>query len=359
MDAMAFALDACKEVNMPKIFSIPFNPFITEKYFEEIFLPFLKTHKEWIYDIYFTSRIEPFAQDAMGADIREEDRDTLIQNALFIQESLGIQISATFNNINVSPKFENYRLFKKNFKDLYDAGIQSATIPHAHWVALGLKKEFPNLKIKNTILRKVATAQDYVLAAEQGFDYINIDRILMRDLDALKEIKRAQSYIKQKIGKHIPIALLTNEGCFGRCPMMDEHYSYNNLKTPNDLPYFKHEISKVTCEYKWEKEINAFFFKAATIPPFKEEYEELLQYVDVFKMHGRDSFNRLNETISIIKNYALGQEILQDNSQAYLDGVSYEELKSWRRKIKTCKFQCWDCNYCDIIAEKKKNARPN
>lgn len=344
---------------MPKIFSIPLNPFITEKYFEEIFMPFLKAHKEWIYDIYFTSRIEPFTQDAMGTFVRETDRDALIQNALFIQESLGIQVSATFNNINVSPKFENYRLFKKNFKDLYDAGVQSATIPHAHWVALGLKKEFPNLKIKNTILRKVATAQDYVLAAEQGFDYINIDRVLMRDVDSLKEIKRAQSYIKQKIGKHVPIALLTNEGCFGRCPMMDEHYSYNNLKTPNDLPYFKHEISKVTCEYKWEKEINAFFFKAATIPPFKEEYDEFLQYVDVFKMHGRDSFNRLNETISIIKNYALNQDVLQDNSKAYLDGVSYEELKSWRRKIKTCKFQCWDCNYCDIIAEKKKNARPN
>jgi hypothetical protein len=34
--------------------------------------------------------------------------------------------------------------------------------------------------------------------------------------------------------------------------------------------------------------------------------------------------------------------------------VNHEELKSWRKKIKTCRFQCWDCNYCDIIAEKKK-----
>ena len=351
---MAFALDACKEVRMPKIFSVPLNPFTTQKYFEETFMPFLESHKEWIYDIYFTSRIEPFAQDAMGASIREEDRDTLIQNALFIKESLGIEISATFNNINVSPKYENYKLFKKNFKDLYDAGVTSATIPHAHWVALGLKKEFPDLKIKNTILRKVATAQDYVLAAEQGFDYVNIDRILMRDLEELKQIKKAQEYIKNKLGRHVSTALLTNEGCFGRCPMMDEHYSYNNLKTLNDLPYFKHEISKVTCEYKWEKEINAFFFKAATIPPFKEEYDEFLQYVDVLKMHGRDSFNRINETISIIKNYASNHEILQDDNKAYLDGVTHEELKSWRRKIKTCKFQCWDCNYCDIIAEKKK-----
>ena len=339
---------------MARIFSVPLNPFCSQKYFEETFFPFLKTHKDYIYDIYFTSRIAPFEQDAMGAFIRKTDVDTLIQNALFIQQNLGIEVSATFNNINVSPKFDNYLLFKKNFKELYEAGIQSATIPHAHWVALGLKKEFPNLKIKNTILRKVATAQDYVLAAEQGFDYINIDRVLMRDLETLKEIKRAQSYIKQKMGKYVPIALLTNEGCFGRCPMMDEHYSYNNLKTPNDLPYFKHEISKVTCEYKWEKEVSAFFFKAATIPPFKQEYDEFLQVVDVLKMHGRDSLNRLNETISIIKNYALGNEILQDDNKAYLDGIDHEELKSWRKKIKTCRFQCWDCNYCDNIAKNKK-----
>jgi len=339
---------------MSKIFSVPLNPFLPQKNFEESFYPFLQKHKDYIYDIYFTSRMAPFEVDAMGAFIRENDRETLIQNALFIQESLGIQVSATFNNINVSPKFNNFLLFKKNFAKLYDAGVRSATIPHAHWVALGLKKEFPELKIKNTILRKVATAQDYVLAAEQGFDYVNIDRILMRDLDELKEIKRAQKYVHEKLGRYVSTALLTNEGCFGRCPMMDEHYSYNNLKTENDLPYFKHEISKVTCEYKWEKQINAFFFKAATIPPFKEEYDEFLQYVDVLKMHGRDNFDRLSETVDIIKNYALKNEILQDGNKAYLDGVDHSELKSWRKKIKTCRFQCWNCNFCDALANTKK-----
>jgi hypothetical protein len=47
--------------------------------------------------------------------------------------------------------------------------------------------------------------------------------------------------------------------------MMDEHYSYNNLREDNELPYFRHEISKHTCEYKWEDEINAFFFKTGTV----------------------------------------------------------------------------------------------
>lgn len=337
-----------------KIFSVPLNPFLTQEYFMGNLLPFLHKHKDYIYDIYFTSRIPPFTQDAMGGFIRAEDRDTVCQNALEIQNQIGIQVSATFNNINVSPRYDNYQLFVDSFRELYNQGVRSATIPHAHWVALGLKKQFPDLKVKNTILRKVATAQDYVLAAEQGFDYVNIDRILMRDQKELEQIKKAQNYIQEKYNRFVELALLTNEGCLGRCPMMDEHYSYNNLKKSNELPYFNHEISKVTCQHKWEHEANAFFFKAATIPPFKKEYDELLNYVQVLKMHGRDSLNRLNETLSIIESYVSQKETLCDGSEMYLDGVPAEELKGWRRKIKTCRFQCWDCNYCDALANSKK-----
>jgi hypothetical protein len=339
---------------MNKIFSIPFNPMLSEEDFMNKVLPFLEEYKDWIYDVYFTCRIPPFTQDAMGTVFRPEDREMVIDNALQIQEVLGIKVSATFNNVNVSPKFDNYKLFIEHLKPLYDRGLRSITLAHAHWVAMGIKNHFPDMEIKNTILRKVATAQDFWYNAEQGFDYINVDRILMRDVEELKNIRRAQLQFQQKHGRYVKIALLTNEGCLGRCPMMDEHYSYNNLKLDNELPYFRHEISKVTCEYKWEKEINAFFFKAATIPPFKKEYDEFLNYVDVFKMHGRDSFNRFDETMDIIKGYAAGNETLSTSSKLYLDGVPSEELDGWRNKIKKCKFQCWDCNYCDIVADHKK-----
>jgi hypothetical protein len=71
-------------------------------------------------------------------------------------------------------------------------------------------------------------------------------------------------------------------------------------------------------------------------------------------MHGRDSFDRLNETMEIIKSYAAGNEVLAESSEIYLDGIPSDELNGWRNKIKKCKFQCWDCNYCDIVAEHKK-----
>jgi len=53
-----------------KIFSIPLNPFLTDEFFRNTFLPFLEEHRDYIYDIYFTSRVPPFVQDAMGGQIR-------------------------------------------------------------------------------------------------------------------------------------------------------------------------------------------------------------------------------------------------------------------------------------------------
>lgn len=339
---------------MTKRFSIPLNPMLSEEDFMNKFYPFLQRNKDWIYDIYFTARVAPFTQDAMGAVITEEFRDAVFENAMIIQDTLGITVSATFNNINVSPRYDNYKMFVENLKPLYERGLRSMTIPHGHWVAMGLKKHFPEMMIKNTILRKVATGQDFWYNADQGFDYINLDRILMRDVQELENIKRAQIKYYEEKGRYVMLSLLTNEGCLGRCPVMDEHYSYNNLRQPNELPYFHHEISKVTCEHKWEKEINAFFFKTATIPPFKKEFDEYLQYVDVYKMHGRDSFNRLDETMEIVESYASGNELLSETSKLYLDGIPHEELNGWRNKIKKCQFQCWDCNYCDIVADHKK-----
>jgi len=39
---------------MKKIFSIPFNPMLSEEAFINKFYPFLERNKEWIYDVYFT-----------------------------------------------------------------------------------------------------------------------------------------------------------------------------------------------------------------------------------------------------------------------------------------------------------------
>ena len=329
------------------MFSIPINPKLTETEFYT-FYEFCKNYKHLIYDLYFTCRMPPFGQDAMG-DVFD-DPGQPIDVALHMQNTLGIPISATFNNIMVRPSQQNLNLFIENFKGLYDAGVRSATIPHTHWIATGqIQKAFPDLFIKNTILRNVTHPNEIENLAKAGFHYINLDRDLMRDSDMLAKMKRCADK------NNVKLSLLGNEGCLGGCTMMDEHYQYNMTRA--DSPqYFNDPISRVSCP-KWDVEEPASQLKAANIPPWKEDWIELQQYVDVFKMHGRESSSRLFETIDIIQRWDNDEEILFDQFNDYLQETNLEgrPIDGWRKKIKNCKFDCWDCNYCERVYEAKSN----
>ena len=335
-----------------KIFSVPLNPKLSEEQFHN-FVDFLTVYKDWIYDIYFTSRIAPFGQDAMGdVFIRPEDAIHAIEAALFIQHHTGIPVSATFNNLQVRPTQQNLDLWIKNFESLYNAGIRSVTIPHIHWMATGqIQKAFPDLMVKNTILRKVTEPREVYEQAMAGFNYVNIDRNLMRDREKLLAIKRA----KEATG--VKIALLANEGCMGGCAYMEEHYEFNNTRGLGPQ-YFNDPISRVSCP-KWDNLDPSAPLKAADLPPWRADWEEFRHSlgIDVFKMHGRESVTRLSETCDIIKRYARGDEILFDTFEDFIKETNLIEkpINVWRDKIRTCKFECWDCHYCDKIWRAKKN----
>ena len=94
-----------------KIFSVPLNPKLSPDQYLE-FYNFLAEYKDYIRDVYFTSRIKPFMQDAMGdVFIIQEDYQYAIDAALYIQNTLGIPVSATFNNISVPPTQINLDTF--------------------------------------------------------------------------------------------------------------------------------------------------------------------------------------------------------------------------------------------------------
>lgn len=344
---------------MAKIFSVPLNPKLNETQFNE-FVDFLKKYKHLIYDVYFTSRIAPFNQDAMGdVFILEEDKIHTIRTALYIQEEIGIPISATFNNLSVRPDQKNLDIFIKNFKPLYDAGVRIATIPHTHWMATGqIKRAFPELYVKNTILRDVRTAAEIVNLAKYGFDYINLDRDLMRDRETLLRLKDAKTWIEKNLGKTIKYSLLANEGCLGNCPMMVEHFEYNNTRVDPNPQYFNDPISRVSCP-KWDHVDPSTPLKTADLPPWKEDWEEFINDlgIDVFKMHGREAPSRLFETMEIIKKWDRNEEILFETFDSYINDNNLIEkpITIWREKIKTCKFDCWECQYCDKIYIKKSN----
>lgn len=334
------------------MFSIPINLKLNENQFNS-FVSFLEQYREHIYDLYFTCRMPPFVQDAMG-DVFE-DIGAPIDAALYIQQRTGIPISATFNNTLIRPDQANLDLFIANFRQLYDAGVRSATIPHTHWLSTGqIQKEFPELFIKNTILRNVTHPNEVANLAKTGFNYINIDRDLMRDRDALEKIRRAAD----KFG--VKIALLGNEGCLGGCTMMDEHFQFNNTRAPDSPTYFADPISRSTCE-KWSVEDPSTALKTANIPPWRDDWVELLDYVDVFKMHGRESIEQFFNTLSIVQRYARNEEILFDTFNTYLEDTNLKDrpIDAWRKKIKNCKFDCWECNFCDLVYEAKSPIKTN
>jgi predicted O-methyltransferase YrrM/collagenase-like PrtC family protease len=292
--------------------------------------------------------------------VTQQDAISAIEAALHIQQETGITACATFNNIEVPPTQQYLEIWLESFQPLYDAGIRSVIIPHIHWMATGqIKNRYPDLYVKNTILRNVTTGAEFVAYAKAGFDYICVDRDLMRDRDALLRLKKAKQFVKETMNKDVTISLLANEGCLGACPMMDEHYEFNNTRDQNRPQYFADAISRVSCP-KWDHEDPAVPLKTANLPPWRADWEEFFDLgVDVFKMHGRESINRFNETLDIVRKYVAGEEILADGFEEFIEDTNLIEkpINIWREKIKNCKFECWECQYCDKIVSKKQQEK--
>jgi len=339
------------------MFSVPLNPKLTPDQFD-YFLNFLKKYKHLIYDVYFTSRIPPFTQDAMGDVFNETQFNLLNENAFIIPKVTGVPLSATFNNIEVPPTSENLTIFIENFKRLYDKGVRIVTIPHTLWMLTGrFQKEYPDVLIKNTILRNTQRANEVIKQVEAGFHYINFDRDLMRDEDTLKRMQDVKKYCKEKLGVDIKYSLLANEGCWGNCPVQDEHFLYNNTRSKGNQPtYFQTDISYFSCP-KWEEQDPAYHWRIANFPPFKDEWDRLLTYIDVIKMHGRESVSRLFESLKIIEKFANNEQILYTDFEVFIKDNKFAQkrIDVWKTTIRNCKFDCWDCNVCDKIVEKNNS----
>jgi len=337
-----------------KIFSLPFFTQMDKTFFYKEFLPFIKQYHSYIYDIYFAYIMPPFVNDAMGcANIAvlakegiEAQNRRILSVMLQIQEKYGIKVSATFNNTLVEPTIQNLYIFMEKLKPLYKQGLRSITIPHYSWMLNGLlKKEFPEMTIKNTVLKRVSRAQEYVDYAKVGFDAINIDRYNLRDLDNLKRLKKAYERY------NIPMILLANEWCKGLCPAMSEHYHYNNSNSKDTaINYFKTELGMKTCP-AWHQQIPWYHLQNANMPIYRKDMEELLNYIQIFKLHGRSDFGLMKQSMEIVKRYADGEDVVFKPLYDIVKKFGYEEkmFEKWNTYIKNCKFECWDCDVCERL----------
>ena len=334
-------------------FSLPLWPGLSPAEIEQEVFPFLEECGHLLSDLYFTSRIPPFDSDAMGGIIVSEERATVINNAIAIGREFGIPLSATFNDITLSPSYANYKTFVEHYRPLYDIGIVVVTIPNTAWLRFGLKKEFPGLFVKNTILNRVQTAAQVATLFEDGFDYINLDRELMRDERSLKEIREAKQHMEKKLNKKLYVSMLYNEGCEANCPIHADHYAYNLSRKITDKSYFGSEMHDISpCIIKQDN-MDLWHLKSASIPSYYSELNRLSELVDVFKMHGRESKKAFFESVEIIRQFKR-RELIDDPFRKILSQVDERDRKIYLKTIRNCRFNCWKCQVCDDTVEKLK-----
>lgn len=319
----------------------------------------LNKFKHRIHDINFTYHMEPFLVDAHGVYLSEIEQRAHFSEIVNIQEKTGIVVTPVFNNIYTPNTRETLDVFIKNFRKIYELGIRSISVPHILWMKIGrLYKEFPDLHIKNTVLRRVTNGQDFWNNAEAGFDYVNIDRVLIRDIDKLKEIKNAQQLFLKKTGKLVLISILEGEGCLGSCALWDEHYQHT-LTNPDTTESLKSSLE--TFRYPQEFSCNAIgepdfnVFRSVGFPFLNEDIDEICKYIDVIKLAGRRSIHSLNDCINTIKEFdnpngelakklpSQYEYILEPNSE------KRKKFDIWRNTIKSCRFQCWKCSACSDL----------
>jgi len=345
-------------------FTLSVSPVATVQNFfrNENILKLFRLYSHLIYDINFTCRIPPFDTDAHGVFVDPDLNVAHLEDMLFLQEKLNIKVSPVFNNIYVPPTKENLDLFIDNLRPLYDKGIRSITQPHSLWMRFGLlQQHFPDLEIKNTVLRRLKTAQDFWNLAELGFDYVNIDRVLMRDQKSLKDIKRAQKKFYEKHGRYVVLSMLTHEGCLGDCKYWEEHYQHTmthpHIGYPEKCDAVFNSIKLLNdCSSAPPYALNKVF-----LSPFREDLEEIAQYFDVIKVAGRKTPHANYEHLTVWLPLLTGNDpfALPPNllvRKCYEEGSESlkESLNKWRKTIKRCRFQCWNCSICEDLLKEVK-----
>jgi hypothetical protein len=358
-------------------FTITFPPFVPEPIFYERIIPFVRSVRPFIHDIYITCRIPPFVGDAMGHPVSAQRHERAIEMAFDLHKATGVPLSGTFNNKFISPNRNNYQTFVTNFRPLYERGIRNITIPFNGWLALGIKREFPGLYVKNTVLQRVRTPNEVYRAAELGYDYLNLDRDLMRDIQGLTAARKAVDLYQQRTGRSVVLSLLWNEHCLGNCPYRDEHYNFNTNNAtdptqqhqrqewapPTEFVSADANVSSMRAhdnyyDVMWEASCNqmkanrpAITLAHANIPTDVQTVERLMQFVDIFKMHGRSGKELFEHSMAVVNAVANGHyvEDVFDREFFHRFKVPREHKAAWLKKIADCKFNCFACNYCDRL----------
>lgn len=361
-----------------------------------------------IYDIFF-AKFFYYEYDGQkrryGNCMGVEANDRQVDNLFKIQDELGIPISLTLNTLEIPHELLMDISVQNQFIDFigsyYERGLRSCTIASTHMMRDGnLQRRFPEMRWKNTVNHIISDAQKVVDMIHCGYDTIQLDRSLNRNINELKKIKIAvDRFNENSKRKPVHTFMLIAESCVYGCPFKKEH---DDIGTIIAGDYFT-TLGMNTCS-EWRQDARGKLPRVGVdlIVDDAEDYEKITSLVDVFKTSGRASIsfpfsnddcddkkmmwnfslydnpqNRVKTEYIIrekdlVSSHTL-QELIDSNARPlHLWGLSWSTSKGFDYEKYTnilskhshnvwvteagrnltkilfkCKSQCWDCHKCE------------
>jgi hypothetical protein len=330
----------------------------------------------------------------MGVEASDEQVDYLFK----LQEETGVEISLTFNTVEVPHEVAFDPTITQQFVEwigsYYDRGLRSCTMSSEHIMRSGwLQERCPEMRWKSTVNQIVSDAQQFVDYAYLGYNTILLDRSLNRNIKELKKIRKAQNYLNSlNPKKKLLTSLLVSEGCIYHCPFKKEHDSVGEVISTE---YFSGP-AHLTC-HGWRGKPEFAELPRSGINIISNNSDTFLKFadlVDIFKFSGRltkpmqkpEDAQYIRAVWYYDNRTKFGQRVSYKDETVYAD--SFEEIiennlapihdwipgwidirhteNNWEKSYKTytgiwstengnrlekiltsCKNQCWDCHECE------------
>lgn len=330
----------------------------------------------------------------MGVEASDEQIDYLFK----LQEETGVEISLTFNTVEVPHEVAFDPVITEQFVEwiggYYDRGLRSCTMSSEHILRTGwLQQRCPDMRWKSTVNQIVSDAQQFIDYAYLGYNSINLDRSLNRNLRELKRIKRAQDHLNaMNPAKQLKTILLVAEACIYNCPFKKEHDSVGEVISTD---YFRGPADLSCNGWRYHQQFAELPRSGVNIVAAQSEtYTDFGDLVDVFKYSGRltsamfkaedtqymkavwyyNDDSKFKQSISVA-----GQTIYANDFQEIVDnnlGPIHNWIPGWidtrhtkddwrttwrgyngiwstdggkrlEKILRTCRNQCWDCHECE------------
>jgi len=262
-----------------------------ENFFYNIISNADQTFRDEIDDIYFGKSFHyKFAgtNRRYGEVMGKEATDLQIDNLFKIQEKWGIPASLTINQETHPTEILIDKDIKNNFVkwigEFYDRGLRTCTISNIHLMGTGiLQRNFPEMNWKNTVNHIVGNPQQMVDLHSIGYNFIQLDRQLNRNMSQLRRMSRLAK------DRGIKTYLLASEGCMPFCPFKEEHDTVQPWIGSNQGKDYFLTLANISCN-KWR-----FESRTAQLPRIgtscvwdtNERFDMYNKLVDVFKFSGR------------------------------------------------------------------------